>query len=152
MRLNLKRTGAALIAAASLAGCATSSEDISAAYVSPMTYDAYTCPQLTAELVRISTRVNQVAGAQDTHASNDKIAMGVGVVLFWPALFFLKGNGPEAQELAQLKGQYDAVNQTIIRKNCGSAAPTTAATAPQATPAIAIVPATGAQPAARAQP
>jgi S1-C subfamily serine protease len=45
--------------------------------------------------------------------------MGVGLILFWPALFMLKGDGPEQQELAMLKGEYDAVNQAAIRNNCG---------------------------------
>jgi hypothetical protein len=101
-----------------LSGCASSSEDISASYVSPLTYQNYNCAQLTAELQRISVRVRQVSGTADSRATNDKVAMGVGLVLFWPALFFLKGNGPEQQELARLKGEYEAINQEAIRQNC----------------------------------
>ncbi len=33
------------------------------------------------------------SGAQDSKASNDAVATGVGVVLFWPALFFHQGRG-----------------------------------------------------------
>lgn len=110
--------GTALVAA-SVSGCASNSREIAAAYVSPLAYNGYSCPQLAAELQRISSRVQQVSGTVDDRASNDSVAMGVGMILFWPALFFMKGDGPEAQELARLKGEYEAVNQAAIRNNCG---------------------------------
>lgn len=108
-----------ILIAATVAGCASNSREISAAYVSPLAYNGYTCPQLAAEMQRIGTRVQQVSGTVDDRASNDSVAMGVGMILFWPALFFMKGDGPEAQELARLKGEYEAVNQAAIRNNCG---------------------------------
>jgi len=54
----------------------------------------------------------------DKKASGDKVKMGVGLVLFWPALFFLKGDGPETQELARLKGEHDALEQAYLKKSC----------------------------------
>jgi hypothetical protein len=121
----------AALVAAPLAGCASSSKEISAAYVSPITYQGYSCQQLAGELQRISGRVQQVSGTVDGRANNDAAMMGIGLILFWPSLFFIKGDGPEAQELARLKGEYDAVNQAAIRQNCGMgqapAAPVTAA-------------------------
>jgi hypothetical protein len=109
-------TGVCLV----LAGCASSSDDVASAYVSPLTYENYACPQLAAEMDRISVRVQQVAGSVDHAATNDKIAMGVGLVLFWPALLMLKGNGPQHEELARLKGEYDAINEQTIHRNCNS--------------------------------
>src|SRR4051794_2020647 len=94
-----------------LAGCASSSDDIASAYVSPLTYDNYTCAQLSGEMERIAMRVQQVSGSVDHAATNDKIAMGVGLVIFWPALLMIKGNGPQHEELARLKGEYDAASQ-----------------------------------------
>jgi hypothetical protein len=44
---------------------------------------------------------------------------GIGVVLFWPSLFFIKGDGAQAAELAQVKGQMEAIQQASIRKKCG---------------------------------
>jgi hypothetical protein len=45
--------------------------------------------------------------------------MAVGLVLFWPALFFLEGgDGPEAAEYACLKGEVDALEQVAIQKKC----------------------------------
>ena len=46
--------------------------------------------------------------------------MGVGLVLFWPALIFLEGgDGPEAAEYAQLKGNYEALQDNAILRKCG---------------------------------
>lgn len=134
MRKFEKFVSCTTLAALVLGGCASSSKEISAAYISPMTYDSYNCEQLSAEMQRISSRVQQVSGSVDSRASNDSVAMGVGLVLFWPALFFLKGDGPEAQELARLKGEYDAVNQTAIRKQCGIGAAPAAAAQPTTSP------------------
>ena len=103
-----------------LASCATSSENISAQYISPMQYNGYNCDQIEGELMRVSSRVREVSGAQDRKAKNDKIATGVGVVLFWPALFFLAG-GDKKEELGRLKGEYDALSSAAISKQCGVA-------------------------------
>ncbi|HIF25512.1 MAG TPA: hypothetical protein EYQ41_05000 [Micavibrio sp.] len=43
--------------------------------------------------------------------------LGVCLVLFWPALFFMMGDDQE-EELASLKGQYDALEQAAIQKDC----------------------------------
>jgi hypothetical protein len=39
-------------------------------------------------------------------------------VIFWPAAFFVGGNGQTAAELAQLKGQMVAIEQASIQKKC----------------------------------
>ena len=45
--------------------------------------------------------------------------MAVGMVLFWPALFFLEGgDGPEAAEYSRLKGEQEAVGRTIRKRDC----------------------------------
>jgi len=101
---------------------------------------------------RINVRVHLVAGEVDHASTNDKVAMGVGLVLFWPALLMLKGNGPEHEELSRLKGEYDAVNEAMIRHNCNSetasAAPSAAVTAPSTVAMSASSPASGNQSAA----
>jgi hypothetical protein len=43
----------------------------------------------------------------------------VGAVVFWPALFALKGDGNNAAELARLKGDVEAVEAESIAKKCG---------------------------------
>ncbi|WP_199221278.1 hypothetical protein [Maritimibacter sp. 55A14] len=110
---------AALSASLIVTGCAKKSENIIASYVSPMEYEDHSCDQLAAEARRIFARTNRMMGVQDKKARNDKTAMGVGLVLFWPALFFLKGDAETASEVARLKGQMEALEQASIRKTCG---------------------------------
>ena len=101
-----------------IAGCSTASKDISAVSVSPLQYQSYDCEQLTRESQRIQVRVNQLGGRLDEAASNDKAITGVGMILFWPALFALGGTKQQEAEYARLKGEYDAVQQTAIAKKC----------------------------------
>lgn len=105
-------------AALALAGCATSSGGIAASYSPPMMYQGYSCQQLLMEDQMLVARTRELGGAIDRRATNDKIAMGVGVVLFWPALFFVKGDGPEAGEYARLKGQHDSIQQVSTMRGC----------------------------------
>jgi hypothetical protein len=108
-----------LFSALLLAGCAKDADQVGATYVSPILYENYTCPQLAEEAQRVSARAAQASGVQDQKATNDKVAMGVGLVIFWPALLFTKGNDETTAELARLKGQMDAIEQASIRKRCG---------------------------------
>ncbi|WP_295544477.1 hypothetical protein [uncultured Thiohalocapsa sp.] len=110
-------TAAAVVALAFSAGCATPPDKVSAAYVSPMQYSAYSCGQIEGELRRVQRQLVQVTGAQQKEANKDAIAMGVGLVVFWPALFFLAGDDQKA-ELARLKGEYEALQSAAIRKDC----------------------------------
>jgi hypothetical protein len=102
-----------------IVGCATRAENISAAYVSPVQYQSYSCAQLQEEAARVSSRAAVASGAQDSKATNDAIATGVAVVIFWPAAFFVKGDAASAQEIAQLKGDMEAIEQANIEHKCG---------------------------------
>ncbi len=101
-----------------LAGCATRSENIPAAYVSPIQYQSFTCSQLQEEAARVSGRAAAASGAQDQKATGDAVATGAGII-FWPALFFIKGDAASAQQIAELKGDMEALEQANIQKKCG---------------------------------
>lgn len=116
-----------------ISGCATSSKDLSASYVSPMQYQSYNCEQLILETQRIQRRVVELGGRLDEAAANDKALVGVGMLLFWPALFAVGGTKNQEAEYSRLKGEYDAVQQTSISKQC-AAQPAPAPAAPPATP------------------
>lgn len=126
---------AVLASAALLAACASSSDDIAAQYVSPMQYQSYDCGQIAAEQQRVAARVAQLKGEVDDNATGDVVKTGVGLVLFWPALFFIDGDGPEANEYARLKGEHEALQKAEIEKKC-TVATTDSSTAltPPATP------------------
>ncbi|SMC09205.1 hypothetical protein [Nitratiruptor tergarcus] len=98
-------------------GCAKKAEDINAAYVSPLQYRHYSCEQLQDEMARVSAKVSEIAGVQDKAHKRDVLATTVGLVVFWPALFFL-ASGDKAEELSRLKGEYEALQQSAIKKDC----------------------------------
>ena len=128
---SLKTTAIALVSAGLvLSGCATSSDKISAAYISPMQYQSYDCNQLTAEGTRLSQRVSALQGQVDKAASNDKALTGVGVILFFPVLFALGGNQQQEAEYGRLKGEYEAVQQAAIVKKCSGLVPVATPTPP----------------------
>ena len=101
-----------------VAGCASSSAEITPAYVSPFIYQNLNCQQLAQEAQGISARATQLAGAQDQQRTNDTIATTAAVIVFWPAAFLVGGDKQTAAELAQMKGQMNAVEQAAIQKNC----------------------------------
>lgn len=117
--INMKKfvLAACMVSQLGLVACASKSDNISAAYVSPLQYQGYNCNQIRSELTRVSRRVNEVAGVQDHQASKDSVALGVGLVLFWPALFFMIGKD-QKEELSRLKGEYEALEQAAIQKEC----------------------------------
>ncbi|HWM81408.1 MAG TPA: hypothetical protein VNQ56_05035 [Pseudolabrys sp.] len=102
-----------------LCSCASSSSDITPQYISPLQYQNYSCVQLAEEARSVSSRAAQVSGVQDGKRTNDAVATTVGVVIFWPALLMMKGDGATAGELARLKGELEAVERMSIQKKCG---------------------------------
>ncbi|MGC4410285.1 hypothetical protein D4A92_13300 [Rhizobium rosettiformans] len=105
--------------AAMLSSCASKPQDIEAAYVSPMLYESLSCDRLREEATAVSARAIAASGVQQKKADNDAVAVGVGLVLFWPALFFAKGDGASAAEVARLKGEMKAIEGASIKNNCG---------------------------------
>ena len=99
-------------------GCASSSNGIATSYVTPLQYQPYDCIQLASESQRIQVRVNDLGGRLDQASSNDKVLMGVAMVLFWPAAFALGGTKAQEAEYGRLKGEFDAVQIAAIEKKC----------------------------------
>ena len=125
-----------------LSACATAPEHISGSYISPTMYASYDCAQIGEEMQRVAYKVDEVTGQQHSKARNDELAMGVGLIPIWPALFFLASGSDHKAELQTLKGSYDALSQAAIQKHC-SARPAQVSSETQA-PAVAsaaIVPA-----------
>lgn len=122
MCISILRNGilASTLTCVALAGCATASKDLTASYISPVQYQNYDCGQLSAESQRLQVRVTELGGRLDQAASNDKILMGVGLVLFWPAWFALGGTKQQEAEFSRLKGEFDAVDQAMIARKCNA--------------------------------
>ena len=115
----MKKIILAASVAALVAGCASQPDKIGAAYVSPLKYKDYDCDMIALERASVERKTNQLHYKLEKEANKDAGQMAVGMVLFWPALFFLEGgDGPEAAEYAQLKGEYVALEDTSAVKKC----------------------------------
>jgi hypothetical protein len=115
----LKTLLASLVIVAFL-GCATNPNKISAQYVSPLIYKDYTDDQIISEMDHVGRRTNELYMSLAKEAKADKWQTGIGIVIFWPALFLLEGgDGPEAVEYARLKGEYEALRQNAIQRRIG---------------------------------
>ncbi len=115
----MKKITASLLAVLCVAGCASKSANVEATYVPAQNYANYTCPQLAEEGRNVSARAAQAAGQQDKNRKNDTVKTTVGVILFWPIILANEGNGQVTAELANLKGQMKAIEETSVKKNCG---------------------------------
>lgn len=105
--------------AVSLWGCASNPDKISAAYVSPLKYKDYDCDQVALEMDNVSHRTGGLYHQLKRERNADNWQTTAGVLLFWPALFFLEGgDGPEAAEYAQLKGEFNALHDVSVQKKC----------------------------------
>ena len=114
------RRAAVSVVALALGACASSPEKIQTTYVSPLQYQDYSCPQVAAELSRVTRRAGELQGSLKKDADADAWQVGVGLILLWPVLLALEGgDGPEAAEYSRLKGERDALEQVAIQKNCG---------------------------------
>lgn len=109
-----------------LTGCIKPPEDIPPSYVSPLQYQSFTCSQLSQEYMRISRKAASATAAQKSEAEGDTAAMTIGLILFWPALFWVGGTDRSA-EIAHLRGQVDALEQAAISKDCSDVAKVIAA-------------------------
>ncbi len=98
--------------------CSKSSKEIVVLYVSPLEYDYYSCDQIKSEMIRVSTKVRTLTGELDENKENDQMITGAGIILFWPALFFIGGTKEQEAEYARLKGEHEALDKVAIQKNC----------------------------------
>lgn len=102
-----------------LVACASNPDKIDAAYVSSLKYRNYDCDQLALEMDYVSQRTNKLYQRLKSERKADNWQLGVGLLLFWPSLFFLEGgDGPEATEYAQLKGEYEALRTNAVQRKC----------------------------------
>ena len=119
----MKPIAGLIIMAVLLSACAQKADKIPASYSSRFMYEAYSCEQIRRETDDVVARLNTISGAQDKKANSDAILTGVGVVLFWPALFFTSGAaGPDdySGEIGQLKGQAEALSGAYRSKGCAA--------------------------------
>ena len=95
------------------AGCLnmpTPPSQITGSYTSGLKYDSFDCSQLSAELDSLARRENQLVIAQEQRHKTSEMQA------FWWG--FGQGDGIEASELANVRGEKEAVCRTMEKKNC----------------------------------
>lgn len=105
-------------AAALLAGCATRAVDVRPLAADPADFQAWSCTRLHDEMDRVQQRAVELSWIVDERAGQHVVALGIGLMVFWPALLAMRPDGDESAELARLKGRYEAVQTAAGRNGC----------------------------------
>ena len=109
---------ASLLACGLLAGCASRAVDVQPLPANPAEFATWSCDRIEDESDRVQQRAADLAYAVDERAGNNLIALGVGAVMFWPALLAMRTEGPDAEELARLRGRYKALLTAAQAQAC----------------------------------
>lgn len=100
-----------------LVGCMnmpTPPSQITGAYVSPIKYKDMACKDLSAELSSLARRENQLVTAQQQRIKTSETQA------FWYG--YGQGDGVEASELANVRGEREAVRSSMDAKGCSQTA------------------------------
>lgn len=88
----------------------TQPSQITGVYTSGLRYEGFTCDQLSNEVNSLARRENQLTIAQEQRIKTSNVQA------FWWGIG--QGDGNEASELANVKGEKEAVRKAIDSKNC----------------------------------
>lgn len=104
--------------AATVSGCAPKASDVAPTYVPASKYYNQSCSQLVSQRNDMVGQLNVLTLQQSKKSGNDAAAVGVGAILFWPALFFIGSGNDNSAQISVLKGEYDAITSAGGLKNC----------------------------------
>lgn len=128
---------AGLLSVAVAAGCATRAADVQPLPADPADYASWTCARMHDEMDAVQQQAVDLSWTVDERAGQHVVALGLGLTVFWPALLAMRPDGAEAESLARLKGQYDALQTAARRAGCP---PPSAAMAPERVAAMPVLP------------
>jgi hypothetical protein len=117
------QTGIAVVAALAQAACASGPSSIDARYVSPNTYQAWSCPQLFDEKARVASELERTSGLQKENATTDAVLVGAGIIITPLLLIGLAATKDRKDEIGRLKGEYEALDTNIKAKQCSPGGP-----------------------------
>jgi hypothetical protein len=90
----------------------TPPSQITSSYTSGLRYENFDCSTLSAEMDSLARRENQLIVAQEQRIKTSEVQA------FWWG--YGQGDGVEASELANVKGEKEAVRTAMEKKNCGN--------------------------------
>lgn len=102
-----------------ITACASHPDKLTAASTSSLKYNDFNCKQIALDSDRVGTRMITLYEQLSKTADRDTMQMTVGLLLLWPTLFFLEGgDGAEATEYRELKGEYEVLQKASVQKQC----------------------------------
>ncbi|WP_350562831.1 hypothetical protein [Psychrobacter sp. CAL346-MNA-CIBAN-0220] len=113
MRKNIVIKIVALIPVFIISGCMnmpTPSAQITGSYTSGLNYEKFDCGDLSTEIASLARRENQLYVAQEQRIKTSKVQA------FW--MGYGQGDGVEASELANVRGEKEAVRKAFESKRC----------------------------------
>ncbi|MBK3776327.1 hypothetical protein GAY31_19595 [Azospirillum brasilense] len=109
----MRNAWVAVVLACGLAGCMnmpTPPSQITSSYISGIRYEALDCQRLAVEMDSLGRRENQLVAAQEQRVKTSQVQA------FW--FGYGQGDGVEASELANVRGEREAVRTAIAAKTC----------------------------------
>ena len=88
----------------------TPPSQITSAYTSELKYEEYNCSQLATEIASLTRRENQLIAAQEQRIKTSQMQ-----ALWWG---YGQGDGIEASEIANVKGEKEAIRKALDIKKC----------------------------------
>ena len=114
------RTTLILCTAFTVGACsdAQKSSEVPASYVPTSKYEDMSCRNLRVEGERLRASLGNLEASVDKAYKQDKNMEAVTWILFWPAVFAMDGNDAEARQLADAKGEAEAIRAAQLSKGC----------------------------------
>lgn len=108
-----------LIALLSTTGCATPPSDIGATYVSPYNYTGYSCGKVITRMNGILMQTTDLYKKLKRKSDIDEAQAAGAWFVFLPVGLFLEGgDGSEAEQYSNMKGDYEALRIAAAQKQC----------------------------------
>ena len=103
-----------------ISGCSSveKSIEVQSRYVPASRYSYLSWQQLISDAEALCARTPTLGSAVDKHRENQTGVEVVTWVLFWPAAFLLDDGSEESAQLAQAKGDLEAIQQNLMTKDC----------------------------------
>lgn len=101
-----------------LVGCAQRPESIQAARFASDTFTGLSCKSLKTRMFEVDSRLAPLVSAQSRAASADAAWMAGGAILFFPAMAVAATGPDHSDEIADLKGQRQALEVAMLKNGC----------------------------------
>ena len=109
------RSWISLLTMVLMGGCAATSTDIDAQYISADHYAGHTCAEIAGEGERVARRVAEISSASEDTRSSGWL-LPPAIILLWPTI--LPPDDSTTADLRRLRGDFEALREASRRKRC----------------------------------